>query len=55
MVKVRQCYGDKLNVLKEARASKIVEIIVEDDNDDYNHFIPYQDDDEGHYFMPKRC
>ena len=30
MVKVRQRYSDKLKVLKEARASEIVEIIVED-------------------------
>ena len=55
MVKGYQRYGDKFNELKETRASKIVEIIAEDDDNDYNHFIPYQDDDEGHCVMPKRC
>ena len=55
MVKICQRYSDKLNELKEARASKIVEIIAEDDDNDYNHFILYQDDDKGHCVIPKRC
>ena len=47
MVKVCQRYSDNLKVLKEAGASEIVEIIAEDEDDDYDDFIPYKDDVEG--------
>ena len=54
MVKVRQRYSDNLKVLKEARASEIVQILAEDEDEIMMTSIPYKDDDEGPRVMPKK-
>ena len=54
MTKVCQRYGDKLKVSKEARVSPTVETVAEDENDDYDDFIPYEDDDEWPRVMPEQ-
>ena len=54
MAKVRQRYGDKLKVSKEARASATVKTVIDDDDDDYNTFILYEDDVEEPRVMPEQ-
>ena len=47
MVKVCQRYGDKQKDSKEVRASVKVEAVAEDDNNDnYDDFVPYKDNKE---------